>query len=196
MREKDKLGVDVDEVVVEFFKKYLELFNKQFNKKMSLKDITNYHIWNLTDISREDSLLLAREVHDAEHPDNLLLVDGVEKSLVQLSKKYEIFFITSRPERFKEKTTQTLKHLFKDFRFSLHFAQGVWGSSKTKGDICRELGVKFMVEDNADYALDCAQKGIKTFLLDKPWNQKYESNPNLIKVKSWDEILNYLEKEK
>ena len=32
-----------------------------------------------------------------------------------------------------------------------------------------------MVEDNADYALDCAKNGVRTFLLAKPWNQKYEA---------------------
>ena len=41
-----------------------------------------------------------------------------------------------------------------------------------------------MVEDNLDYAIDLANAGIKTYLLDKPWNQKYVKNvyPNINKV--------------
>ncbi|MEI6672644.1 MAG: hypothetical protein WCL02_04905 [bacterium] len=41
-----------------------------------------------------------------------------------------------------------------------------------------------MVEDNLDYAIDLANAGVKTYLLDKPWNQKYEKGiyPDIIKV--------------
>ena len=41
-----------------------------------------------------------------------------------------------------------------------------------------------MVEDNLDYAIDLANAGIKTYLLNKPWNQKYieTTYPNITKV--------------
>ena len=49
-----------------------------------------------------------------------------------------------------------------------------------------------MVEDNADYALDCAKNGVRTFLLAKPWNQEYEAHKNITKVKNWEEIVTHL----
>lgn len=46
-----------------------------------------------------------------------------------------------------------------------------------------------MVEDNIDYAIDLAENGIKTFLLEKYWNkERKENHKNLIKVKDWNEI--------
>lgn len=46
-----------------------------------------------------------------------------------------------------------------------------------------------MVEDNMDYAFELAQNGIKTFLLEKPWNKgRKEEHKNLIRVKNWNEI--------
>ena len=41
-----------------------------------------------------------------------------------------------------------------------------------------------MIEDNLEYAIDLATAGIQTYLLDKPWNKKYEKElyPNIIKV--------------
>ena len=47
-----------------------------------------------------------------------------------------------------------------------------------------------MVEDNLEYAIELADAGIKTYLLDKPWNKKYQNgmHPNIIKVSSRDEI--------
>ena len=52
-----------------------------------------------------------------------------------------------------------------------------------------------MIEDNADYALDCAKKGIKTFLLDKPWNHDYVKHKNIRKVSDWNELIKLLEEE-
>jgi uncharacterized HAD superfamily protein len=46
-----------------------------------------------------------------------------------------------------------------------------------------------MIEDNPDYALDLAENGILTYLLEKPWNKfRKETHKNLIKVKTWEEI--------
>jgi uncharacterized HAD superfamily protein len=47
-----------------------------------------------------------------------------------------------------------------------------------------------MIEDNLEYAIELANNGIKVFLLDKPWNQKYnpEIHKSITKIYSWDEI--------
>lgn len=66
------------------------------------------------------------------------------------------------------------------------------GENKSKSEICGELGISIFIEDNSSYALDCAKKGIKVLLLDKPWNKNYEKHPNIIKVNSWEEILERL----
>jgi len=58
---------------------------------------------------------------------------------------------------------------------------------KSKADICKEHNICYMIEDNMDYALELATNGIKTFLLEKPWN-KGKEHKNLIKVKNWYEI--------
>ena len=46
-----------------------------------------------------------------------------------------------------------------------------------------------MIEDNKDYACACAEKGIKVFLLEKPWNKIYEEHPNIIKINHLKEVL-------
>lgn len=192
MEEKLKIGIDIDEVVVEFFKKYLELFNEKFEKNIDFDSWTKYNIWDFTDISREDALGLVNEFQESGGLDDLELVEGVKEALMELNQKYEIYFITSRPQSIKEKTENFLKNLFSEFNFELHFSGGVWNDSKSKVTICNELGIKIMVEDNADYALGCAEKGVKVFLLDKPWNQNVEEHENVIRVRNWDEIMERL----
>jgi len=193
MRDQKKIGVDIDEVVVEFFRKYLELFNKKFNHNLKFEDITSFHIWDVVNIPKEASLELIREFYDSEDFYTLPLVDGAKDALGELSQKYKIYFITSRPEQVREKTFNFLKKHLEKLIFSLHFSGGVWGEHKSKGEICEELGIDVFIEDNFDYALDCAKRGIKTFLMDKPWNQKEAGYRNLIRVKNWSEIVRRLE---
>jgi len=186
--EKLKIGIDIDEVVVEFFKKYLELFNKKFEKNLTFENIVKFNIWNLTDVSREDALKLIEDFYNSEDFFELDLIEGVKDALIKLHKNYEIHFITSRPESVKEKTNLFLKSLFEDIYFNLHFSEGVFGEFKTKAQICKELGIKILIEDRRKYAFECAQNGIKVLLLDKPWNQNCE-HENIIRVKNWKEIL-------
>ena len=60
---------------------------------------------------------------------------------------------------------------------------------KTKGELCKDLNVDLMIEDDPKYAEDCALKGINVLLLDKPWNQNCIEHENIIRVKNWKEIL-------
>lgn len=187
-----KIGIDLDEVVFEFFKKYLEIFNKKFNTNVSLSDLNKFHIWEVTSISKEDSLQLANEFYNSESFNELELVEGVKEAISFLNKNYEIYFITSRPESIKEKTNLFLKNIFKEMNYQIYFSGGVWGGNKSKGQICAELGIDFFVEDNLDYALSCAKRGIFTFLLDKPWNKEGKPHEKIFRVKNWKEILNKL----
>lgn len=192
MENELKIGVDIDEVLVEFFKKYLELFNPKFGKSIKLHEMNRFNIWDITDVSKEDALRLVEDFYDSNSFEQMDLVEGAKESLANLKNIGKIFFITSRPERMKEKTNIFLKKLFGESDFDLYFSGGVWNNSKTKGELCKELGIDIFIEDNPDFALDCAQRGIKTFLLDKPWNKDYQKHNNLFKVKNWGEILERL----
>ncbi|HLD15215.1 MAG TPA: hypothetical protein VJB94_01410 [Candidatus Nanoarchaeia archaeon] len=58
----------------------------------------------------------------------------------------------------------------------------------SKFDICRIYGADTIIEDSLETAEDCSSKGMKTLLLDYPWNQN-SRDARIIRVKNWDEIL-------
>jgi uncharacterized HAD superfamily protein len=190
--EKMKIGIDIDEVVVEFFKGYLNLFNEKFEKNLKFEDLVKYHIWEITNVSREDALSLADYYHGSKDSSQIDFVDGAKDSILFLLNNFELVFITSRPVSVKENTEDFFKNHFGDFNFEIYFSGDMHGGKKSKAEFCNELGIKFMIEDNADYALDCAKNGVKTFLLDKPWNKNYENHENLVKVNNWEELLEKL----
>lgn len=187
--EKKKIGIDIDEVIVEFIEGFLDYINLKNKTSFGREEITDYHLWN-TPIhsSKEESIREAMEFQNSEFFDKINLVENAKESLTELFESYEIFFITSRPEEIKDKTFNFLKKHFPENSFNIVHSGEIF-KGKTKAEICKSLGILEMIEDNADYALNCAENGIKTFILDKPWNQNFVEHENIIKVKNWNEIL-------
>jgi len=190
--EKKIIGIDIDDVIVHLVKHFYEFYNKKFGKELNVENHFEYNFMGPFSISEEEAISLIKEFYFTEHFDNLDLIEASVDSIHELSKDYEIFFITSRHLDIKDKTENFLQKLFPNMGYTLIFSGEFWQEAKSKVEICEDVGVSIMIEDNEIYALDCAKKGIKVFLLDKPWNQNYEGHKNIMKVKGWKEILEKL----
>jgi uncharacterized HAD superfamily protein len=117
------------------------------------------------------------------------LCDFAKDSISELSKDYEIFFISSRVDA-RNGTLESLNKHFSDVDFKMYFSSNPYygNEGKTKGELCKELKIDFMVEDDVRHSEVCAKEGIKVFLLDKPWNQNCVEHENIVRVKNWKEI--------
>lgn len=186
-----KIGIDIDEVLTEFVRGYLEIYEKKYGKKARFEDIFSYNLWESLNITKEEAIILGDELYESELFRNIETVEGAVNAINFLGEKNEIFFITSRPEKIRSKTEEFLKKHF-SFKYDLIYSGDFWGGKKTKAEVCSELGVDFMVEDNEKYSKEIANKGIRVFMLDKPWNKSCEPRENLFRVNKWQEILERL----
>lgn len=185
-----KIGIDIDEVVVEFVRGYLKLYNQKYNKNIKFEDIFTYSLWKPLGRSKEEVFELADEYYLSESFDKIELVQGAKEGIKELNSISEAVFITSRPNIIKEKTKTFLKQVFPDPNLKIIHSSNSYSQTngKTKSEICKNQKIDILIEDDINYALDCADNGIKVILLDKPWNQEKE-HKNIIRVKDWDEIL-------
>tara|TARA_Y100000310_G_scaffold344805_1_gene459637 strand:+ start:1344 stop:2072 length:729 start_codon:yes stop_codon:yes gene_type:complete len=71
----------------------------------------------------------------------------------------------------------------------IHYARA---EGKAKSQVCRELGITKLIEDNADIALDCARNGIDVFVLPRPWNRNMAEHHRVTRVNDWQEICDKL----
>ncbi len=190
-KEKIKIGIDLDEVVADFINKFLEFYNGKYEKNILKEDIKSYNLWenDFFGFDKQGAIQIVDEFYDSELFDEMELIQDATRVIRELSDDFEIFIVTSRPLRFKEKTENFLKNnqILYEIIYSneIHNANG----SKNKADICKELGVNILIDDNKDYAKNCAENNIKVFLLSKPWNSNHEKHENIIKVENWQEIL-------
>ena len=184
-----KIGIDIDDVVVELTKEYVRFYNKANGTNFRFEDIYTYYLEKPLNTTKEEAVKLMFEFYETEDFDNLVLVEGAKELVSELSKNHEIFFITARPLKIKERTRFFLEKHFPDVPLNILHSGDFLGERKTKADICLDQGIKFLIEDNHVYALDCARKGVKVFLLEKPWNKNHEEHPNIVKINHLKEVL-------
>jgi len=184
-----KIGVDLDDVVFEFTKEFIKFYNPRYGKEIKFEDVKTYHFPDIFDISLKEVVDMIDEMVKQGIGRNLPFCDYAKESIVDLSKEHDIFFITSRTIR--RGTLESLKRLFPELKFELIFSSNfsVGNEGKTKGEICNEKNIDFMIEDTKEHAKDIAGRGIKVLLLNKPWNEDYKEHPNIIKVNNWKEVV-------
>ena len=104
MEDNMKIGVDLDGVINNTQKKFTEFYNLKTGKHIDFEKIKRFHYWDDESISetKDEIIELFNEFHDGE--DDFHLVEGAESALSFLSGVSEIFIITARPSKFKEKT--------------------------------------------------------------------------------------------
>jgi uncharacterized HAD superfamily protein len=186
-----KIGIDLDDVLVLFMEGFLDFLKKEKGMDYNEEDFIVYDFWKIFNIEKEKSKELVHLFYDSKDFDDLGVVEDAVDIIKRLSEKNQIFFITSRHPKLREKTERFIKNYFLDMDFELYFSGDFFKRGKTKSELCESLGISFFIDDNFNYVKEIANKEIKTFLFDKPWNrdENTQVHEKIIRVKSWKEIF-------
>ena len=65
---------------------------------------------------------------------------------------------------------------------------GASGIKYKKSELCAELGIGTLVEDDPRHAMDCASNGINVILFSYPWNKDLSAD-NVFRALSWDDVI-------
>ncbi|MFW5846612.1 MAG: 5' nucleotidase, NT5C type [Nanoarchaeota archaeon] len=183
-----RIGIDIDEVVCELVRGYLNYVEKSRGIKKTYEEVFCYNLWEVLDVSKKDAYDLMKGYCNTKEFDNIGMVEGAIENIQKLADKFEIFFITARPEYIMDKTKKFIKDNFGEFGKVL-FSSEAHGGDKEKQDLCLENNIGLLVEDHGEHSLKYTDKGIRVLLLDKPWNSGVE-HANITRVYNWKEIYN------
>jgi uncharacterized HAD superfamily protein len=190
---KPKIGVDIDDIIFPLMGNYIKFHNKMHDTKFKLEDVYNYHLWKSgIHASKEESVKDVLEFQNSSYFDKIDLISGAKEVLEEISKNYEIYFVTSRPEEIKNKTEALLNKNFPKNGFNILYSGEIYGGKLSKVEICNNFGIPMLIEDNPDYAINCARNGINVFLLNHPWNKNCEKHERIIRVNELEEVLEIL----
>lgn len=192
------IGIDLDETLAATFALGLEYYHnhwllgevKDFSEitEHNFADIPNTEITQAINDSCWDAFESSTTVMEA------LPIRGSQEGVRILRKKHKrLFIVTARaPDtKRKENTYRWLREYFPHFPKShIYFTNGDAVDSIPKSEICRDLGITLLIDDNMENAMDAVTQGITCILLEKPWNrEKKYVHPLLYRVKNWEEII-------
>jgi len=188
------IAFDLDEVLNNFMESFLLFYEEKNGKKVELSDMKSYNFWeNGLGNNRDEAIEMVKEFYNSEQYNKISTSFYAKEILDKLIKaEHKVFIITSRPENIGKSTKEFVRNNFSDEIEIIYSNDFFKGNRKSKAEIAKELKVNFMVEDNINYARECAEQGINVFLVNKPWNDG-EINESIIRINNLNEILEHLQ---
>lgn len=187
-----KIGLDIDETLIYSFEDFLGFYNEMNNTTHKKEENTSEKKFHeFLGITKQQLLDWYKEYEKHERAINLKPVEGAREVLKELVSNHEFVLITARQEAQAAKTKSLVDKHFGEFDFKIVFNKP--GLKLDKGTICVNEGIKVMIDDDIDNALNCVNKGVKVVLLNKPWNQR-ENHKDITRVNNWAEILEEIKK--
>lgn len=182
------IGVDLDQVLADFSAAFDAYHDKHYGSNLLLEPAKEFYLRNIFDISEEEELRRVKEFYDTKY---FLAIKPFSDSIdiiEALSKKHNLYIITSRPSSITKETSDWIKKYYKGFFKEIILTNHYFGGTKKKSEVCIEKNITWMIEDMANYANDCAEAGVKVILIERPWNIKEKVHKNVKRVKDWFDI--------
>jgi uncharacterized HAD superfamily protein len=184
-----RIGVDIDDVLVETMPAYLRAFEEAFGRPVPLAqaswdpfalfpDIPPQERLSFFDRLRRSRFMFTRRVHpDAPPAVRALAAAG-----------HTLVIVSGRPQAHLDDTEAMLERMgIRDC-----FAEIVHRDGETiaeyKGREAGRLGLDVLVEDEFPAARAVAEAGVPVLLMDRPWNQG-PLPPRILRIASWAEAL-------
>lgn len=196
---KPIVGIDIDDVVANVIDSVRLWANEKTGANLTEAEYRtddNYWeyyntIWQRYGLSETVNFTMVLDdlAHDQSH---IALVEGARETIHALKEKYDLVFITSRPAYQQDATRRWLDERI-DSEIPMYTSHNPMANSdhRSKGEICAELGVKYLIDDNVGNCQNANEYGVEPLLFGLyGWNEKAPSN--LRRFFTWDEVGEYL----
>ena len=176
MRRKT-IAVDIDDVLAVNAQAFLAYSNEKWGTRLTIDDFSENWatMWGVDHpavIVRSEKIIEDKLFSSFEHFDDALPV------LRKLTKKYNLVIATSRRTLLVKDTLEWINQYFPDIFSEIYYA-GIWDDDtkrqhahlKTKGDLVKQIGANYLIDDQPKHCIAAARAGVKTVLFgDYPWN--------------------------
>jgi FMN phosphatase YigB (HAD superfamily) len=190
------ITVDIDDVVADSTEAFRVAVNEHTGAnltpedyKVPHRDYHEYyeHVWKSHGLNViYDEISLPMQI-DQSH---VALIAGAKRALGELAKRYRIAFVTSRSISWEDATHLYIGAEFNDLNAGVYFTNKQAGISK--GQVCRELGASWHIDDNPEHCQSVLDEGIQAILFGEyGWHHKIPTGA--IHCKNWQEVEEYFD---
>jgi 5'(3')-deoxyribonucleotidase len=184
-----KIGIDLDDVVVDFSRPFCEFYNQRNGTNFQYEEWTKYHFADSFGLDKKLVNALAEEFINNGASHSLHFIEGAKEGIQALFRlNYEPCIVTSRPLRWNELTNNFFKRELPKTPIKIFYSDEISKDHAFgKASICARENIKVIIEDNAEYALACLNACAQPILLNQTWNQGEFAG--IIRARDWKEIL-------
>lgn len=178
-----KIGIDLDDVIVDFIGGLINYFNKKYHTNILREDIPN---WNFFSTELYEEFKLSGGYR------KLKLIPGAKEFFFWLKSIGEVSIITIRSEEYKQDThallEETIKELYEPGEVYLT-------NAKPKLDLCRKLDIHLLIDDSIIQTREVAEKlGIFAILYNNGTQMfgNAKKHPWVYQARNMDEVKKYV----
>jgi len=189
-----RVAVDVDEVLGQFLVELNGFCQERYGMSHNVEDYHVYHFATIWGCSQETSSHIVHEFFESSNFQQLPLVPGAFEALCEMQAWCDLHVVTSRQHVIQDITIEWLSThypgIFRSIKFGNHYARE--GPTRKKSDLCKEIDADVLIDDNPDYAMDCAASGINVILYNwqngYPWSRLSEKDDRIREVTCWSDV--------
>lgn len=210
---KPVVAVDIDEVLAFFIPALANFHNFNYGTSLTSENFVSYQFHEVWGGSKEECSSKVELFFESTHFETIEPIPGAFEALKKLQADFDLQIVTARQHKQEQLTREWVGKYFPDiftaFHFGNHYATS--GRSRSKPEMCAEIGALLLIDDNFIYATQCAKVGIPVILFgDYAWNRHGEvgsatdhgtsgdptpaasssgSGDLIQRVSSWDDVI-------
>lgn len=186
--------IDMDDVLCESNKTFLNILERDFNRKIDYSQITTFDLQECFDLSDEEFALFFDRIHDPWEIIHHEPIAGAREMLKRWkNKRYTVSVLTGRPYAAHHVSVHWLNQ--NAFEFDTFNIVDKYGRGSSPGDSVMTLDhlkkrrFDLAVEDSGKMARFLSeQMNVTVALLDRPWNRSMTFNHNVHRCTDWSDI--------
>ncbi len=198
--KRKTIAVDIDDVLAFNAQAFLSYSNEKWGTRLTIDDFDENwaKMWGVDHsdvIVRSEQIIEDRLFSSFGHFDDALPV------LRKLAKSHNMVIATSRRTVLVKDTLEWINQYFPDIFSEIHYA-GIWDDDtkrphahlKTKGDLVKQIGAEYLIDDQPKHCIAAARAGIKAVQFgDYPWNRGTPAEEGIVVAHSWAEVEAYFD---
>lgn len=195
---KTLIAIDIDDTIADSTESLRLLVNKYAGVSLPQEayrmngDYWGYYerVWKANNIADKASYDdFANEMVDDQS--RVPLLPGAEFAINELARQYDIVLLTARDKTWEKATKRWLLDNLGNHVIDVHFTSAHKDEREmTKGQLCRHLNAKILIDDNVEHCLSALNEGVQPILFgDYGWH--HHAPGNIKRCKDWQAVLEF-----
>lgn len=177
--------IDIDGTITDPYY-WIESANKYFNKSITPDKVTEYTIYKIIGVARDEYTDFYNKMKFKLHSKETIKKDAVD-IIQKLIESNNIYFVTAR-----EKCLEILTRNYLN-KYDVPYDDVYVLGSTHKVATARKLNCDIFIEDSYENAIELSKNNFKVLLVDTNYN-RLPLNQNITRVLNWNEIYNIIQK--